>query len=104
MKGATRKVFDGSQYFACGAEVRFEKFQEEKDDSGMNGIRLTFCNTYDWDLQEVVAPEEGYWGEWMGMKLCPQEQFITSMDLRVEPYQGKGFKDKGTDDTAANGV
>jgi hypothetical protein len=46
----------------------------------------------------IVSVEEGIWGNWKGMKMCPAGKYVCGLEARFEPSQG----DK--DDTALNGI
>jgi hypothetical protein len=50
------------------------------------------------DLRGEVVVATGSWGDWQGMRYCPEESFITGYHMRVEDSQGSG------DDTALNSV
>ena len=50
------------------------------------------------DLRNDVTIDEGQWGDWQGMRYCPDDSYITGYHMRVEGNQGGG------DDTALNSV
>jgi hypothetical protein len=46
----------------------------------------------------VQTVEEGLWGDWRGMKMCPEGKYVCGLEARFERDQGKN------DDTALNGI
>ena len=77
--------------------MRFEDPQGDGDDTAANGLRWKFCKMYDWHNQ-VQKTFEGIWGDWKGMVMCPENQYVAGFQVRIEPKQGNG------DDTAMNGL
>ena len=85
-------------YYACGANLRFEDSQGGGDDTAANGLKLKYCLISNWNSQKEVEVYPGIWGSWKGMKMCPANQFIVGAQVRYEDSQGGG------DDTALNGL
>ena len=84
--------------FACGAELRFETSQGIGDDTGANGLKFMFCDLNDWEDQYQAVVWGGSWGNWKGMKMCPNGKYMAAARVRFEDPIGGG------DDTALNGL
>ena len=70
-----------------------------KIQTGLNvsgNLRLKDGNWYD-NSNDVIV-ENGIWGNWKGMKMCPAGKYVCGLEARFEPSQGKD------DDTALNGI
>lgn len=91
------KGLDYGGYYACGAEMRFEG-QQSGDDTAGNGLKLTYCHLQNWDAQKIETIENGFWGNWKGMKMCPFGAYVDGAQVRYENNQGH------KDDTALNGL
>lgn len=81
----------------CGAELRYERPQGQGDDSAVNGLKVVFCSSNDWNRQEV-RQFDGILGDWKGRVMCPKNSFVDAFQAQVEQPQGQG------DDTALNGL
>ena len=79
--------------------MRFEDPQGNGNDTAANGLRLMFCDIGDWGSnQKTIEIYGGEWGDWKGMKMCPDGYFIDGAMVRYKGKQGSG------DDTALNGL
>ena len=87
---------DGS--LICGAEMRFEDYQGGGDDTAANGLRFRYCQINDWYSQTQLE-FEGFWGDWKGMVMCPENQYVGGFMVRMEENQGSDG-----DDTTLNGL
>ncbi|KAK7143017.1 hypothetical protein R3I93_014240 [Phoxinus phoxinus] len=72
------------------------------DNTALNGIRLhcidpSKSSSGPYEDYATVQSDVGSWGKWSDIKWC-SKGFLTSFQLRVEPYQGTW------DDTAANNI
>ena len=65
-----------------------------EDDTGLNGLKVKFCNVQNWYQQEEVIVEEGDWGEWDDFQMCSFGQFIDSVQVKEEDDMGE-FDDSG---------
>uniref|UniRef100_A0A1I7TPN3 C-type lectin domain-containing protein n=1 Tax=Caenorhabditis tropicalis TaxID=1561998 RepID=A0A1I7TPN3_9PELO len=84
--------------FAFGAQIKVEGDQRGRDDTGLNAVAL-YCNRLNWvsyNNEHWIMSGEGDWGEWKGIKYCPEGQVIIGFALRSEPDQ------HGRDDVAAD--
>lgn len=92
--------------YACGAELRFEKWQQQGDDTGANGLKLRYCGLKDWRNQQSQTIWSGHWGDWKGWVMCPYGKYIGGANVRFQDYQGIGLDHdwKPADDTALNGL
>jgi len=70
-----------------------QRFLRKDDDTALNGIRL-ICTNLDGNNPDELRPNEGPYGEFRGVKHCPNG-IATGFQLRSEPDQ------RGADDTAA---
>jgi len=102
-RGAWQKDWAGYNkdgYYICGAEMRYEPKQGWLgDDTAANGLRVTYCMLDNWRSQiPNVLIHAGLWGEWRGMKMCPEDHYVSGAQVR--------YKDKKSsiDDTALNGL
>jgi hypothetical protein len=65
-----------SGYYACGATLRVEPPQGKGDDTAANGLKLVWCKSDNWDLQDEQSIFDGNWGNWGNKVMCPRGQFI----------------------------
>ena len=77
--------------------LRFETNQGSGDDTAANGLRMIFCKLADWNAQKERKFDR-LWGDWMGLKMCPENFLVDGFQIRIEKKQGDG------DDTALNGL
>lgn len=78
--------------FACGFRLRSEADMGRQDDTGLNGIRLTYCRRDKWTSQYERIVAEGHWGDWgTTVHMCKEGTYITGFSPRVEGHQdGRG--------------
>jgi hypothetical protein len=97
--GAWKGRRDGN-WAACGAQLRVEAVQgKHYDDMAATGMRVRFCQfPQNWKDQSTDSLEEGPFGSWSDMKMCPRDTYIGRLQIRFEGEQGGG------DDTAMNGL
>ncbi|KAG2485110.1 hypothetical protein HYH03_016097 [Edaphochlamys debaryana] len=76
--------------YAIGANFRLEGDQGGGDDTAGNSVQL-YCSD-----GTILAPHNGYYGDWVRWKFCNWGQFICGMQIRFECCGG--------DDTALNGL
>ena len=86
----------------CGFEVAYHDAWSMSDARGMTGLRFQFCHVENWNVQEMVEVEIGD-GDFEGMKMCPYDTYIASLQVRYENYLGAG-RSPGNDDTGINGL
>lgn len=100
----TRSVFCPTGSYAAGYTMRVEPPQGggNNDDTALNAIRL-YCRFPNRSDTVVVEPHPGFWGTWVEGRNCSPNNFMTTFNLKVEPFQGGGLG-SGRDDTAANSV
>lgn len=46
----------------------------------------------------IESPRLTNWGDWKAEQICPPESWVSAVNLKIEPNQGKG------DDSALNGI
>lgn len=80
-----------NDYLACGFRIRFDI--SGTDMSGMSGMKIIFCNIYDWSMMDEVTVIDGFYGNWEQHQFCPQGQFIDSVQLKNLESQGPGKDD-----------
>jgi hypothetical protein len=51
-------------YYGCGASLRVEGKKGSGDDTAANGLRILYCSSDNWDLQQTMEINEGHWGSW----------------------------------------
>jgi len=85
--------------YVCGAELRFDG--SGGDDTAANGLRVTWCRlgywNGSWDDQTTGTIWNGDWGDWKGMKMCPEDFFVSTFNVRFDDCDD-------CDDTALNGL
>jgi hypothetical protein len=98
------KGWDGTLtggYYACGAEMRSEDWADYQDDTAGNGLKFTYCHLDNWNAQKTEIIYPGLWGDWKGMRFCPEGSYVDGAQVRFEGSTGGG---KNEDDTALNGL
>lgn len=91
------------EYYACGVTVYSEPPQgSNKDDIGIGGIRIYYCDRANWNDMESDIPSS--WNPdfrskaiWV-RRFCPYGKYIGRVRVRYESPQG------AFDDTAINGM
>jgi hypothetical protein len=94
------------RYFICGAEMTYFRYTQPYSckitqpknlilttcTGGLpiwdrtNGIRFKYCNFEDWDDQKSQQ-FYGSW-EWMGMRMCPKNQYVYGYSTKINPQDG----------------
>lgn len=82
-----------SDFLACGFRVRFHYNNKENDESGVNGLKIIFCNIYDWSTQRESTVVEGKYGEWFGAEICNKGEFIDGLWVKNQDPQGPNKDD-----------
>ncbi|XP_075061816.1 vitelline membrane outer layer protein 1-like [Mixophyes fleayi] len=80
---------------AVGFSLKVEPYQENGDDTALNGVRLHCVNENNYTA--TVQSVTGLWGNWGQIHLC-NNGCIEAYQLKVESSQDDG------DDTAANNI
>jgi len=90
---------DAIGYYICGAAVRYDDSRVIGDETGANGLRLTYCDLNDWNMQvPSVEIHPGLEGTWNDTQMCPVDHYVDGAQVKFEVDQGEG------DDSALNGL
>eukprot|EP00957_Ditylum_brightwellii_P088043 6706686-Ditylum_brightwellii.AAC.1 len=84
-------------YYIDGAQVRFEDYCGNCDDTALNGLRISCRSRENKSKKQWLTVHEGWWGEWKPDSFDP-DHFVTAVSVRFEANQQSG------DDTALNGL
>lgn len=78
--------------------MRYEDNQGGGDDTAANGLKAVFCSGDDWKIQEQ-RQFDGFWGDWKGVVMCPENYYVDGMSIRYLQPQSYNY-----DDTAMTGL
>ncbi len=90
-------VVGPSNYYPCGLQLRIDPLEkitytgQLKDNSGLNGIKMKFCNINNWFDQTESTVTEGLYGNWGSYMICDQGYFINSIQVKDDQY-GRGYE------------
>ena len=79
----------------AGRQIRFRVYWTDR--AAMTVDRIT-AGAQRNDLRNNMVIHHGHWGDWQGMRYCPEDSFATGYRMKVEGNQGGG------DDTALNSI
>ncbi len=68
------------------------------DDTALLSVDRIVVGPQRSDLRDAIAVHNGHWGDWQGVKYCPEDSYATGYRMKVEGNQGGG------DDTALNSI
>lgn len=86
--------------YAAGMAVKYEQPQGRGDDSAANALQLICRRAQDWSIVTGrITSKSERWGNWSADFNCPENTFLFAYQMRVEGPS----RDRGFDDTAANG-
>lgn len=77
-------------YFACGIQLRHQDYQGSGDDTAINAIRIIYCQYNNWEMKLKDNLNEGTIGEWKEALMCPEDQYIYSVQVKNAAPRGYG--------------
>jgi hypothetical protein len=89
----TQEVVAPSEYLACGLKLRMDPYTLNSDNTGLNGIKVKFCNINNWSKQSESTVNEGLYGDWGNYMMCDQGYFINAIQVKIQGNQGPGNDD-----------
>ena len=94
-------------FHICGLQVRFQEqdLTVNKDETAINGLKFTCCDQN--TTKKEVLVENGQFGTWNNMKLCPEDyKYTCGLQLRYQPEKINDFSTDrlDLDNTGLNGL
>eukprot|EP01084_Bolivina_argentea_P274413 467735_1 len=91
-------VYCNIDEYVIGFRMRIEGDQSGGDDTAANSLRFVCKSMDNSTASEISTANEGVWGDWSDIILCPPGYYIIGFDQKVEGDQSGG------DDTAMNSI
>ena len=71
--------------YACGIALRSHAYQGKgSDDSMVNAVKLIYCTYGTWSFQSNTLLNDGMYGDWQDVKMCPKNTYIHAARAKVD--------------------